>query len=42
MSYLGFSNNYFDKTVVMVQGSFAKDIRNTYFKNSLKAPEKLL
>ena len=36
MSCLGFSNNYFDKTVVTVQRSFTRDIRNTYFKNSLE------
>ena len=33
----GFFNNYFDKTVVTVQGSFTRDVRNTYFKNSLEA-----
>ena len=36
MSCLGFPSNYFDKAVVTVQGSFTRDIRNTYFKNSLK------
>ena len=36
MSCLSFFNNYFDKAAVMVQGSFARDIRNTYFKNSLE------
>ena len=36
MSLLGFSNNYFDKIAVTGQGSFTRDIRNTYFKNPLK------
>ena len=35
MTCLIFLNNYFDKAVVTVQGSFARDIRHTYFKNSL-------
>ena len=36
MSCLDFSNNNFDKAVVTVPGSFTRDIRNTYCKNSLK------
>ena len=36
MGCLSFFNNYFDKAAVMVQGSFARGIRNTYFKNSLE------
>ena len=36
MSYLGFSNNYFDKIAVLVQGSFTRHIGNIYFENSLK------
>ena len=36
MSCLGFSTIYFDKAVVSVQCSFTRDIRNTYFKNSLE------
>ena len=36
MSCLGFSANYFDKTVMTVQGNFTRDIRNTYFKNSVE------
>ena len=36
MSCLGFSTDCFDKAIVTVQGSFTKDIRNTYFKNSLE------
>ena len=36
MNCLGFPNNYFDKAVVTVQGSFTGDIRNTYIKNSLE------
>ena len=33
MSYLGFSNNYFDKAVGTVQGIFTRGIRNIRFKN---------
>ena len=33
---LNFSYNYFDKTVVMGQGSLTRDIRNTHFNNSLE------
>ena len=36
MSCLSFSNNYFDKAVVLVKNSFTGDVRNTYFKNSLE------
>ena len=36
MSCLSFSNNYFDKAVVLVKNSFTTDVRNTYFKNSLE------
>ena len=36
MSCLSFSNNYFDKAVVLVKNSFTRDVRNTYFKNSLE------
>ena len=36
MSCLGFSTNYFDKAVTKAQGSFTRDIKNTYFKNSLE------
>ena len=36
MSCLSFSNNYFDKVVVLVKNSFTTDVRNTYFKNSLE------
>ena len=36
MSCLSFSNNYFDKAVAVVRGSFTRDIRNVYFKNSLE------
>ena len=36
MSCLGFSNNYFDKTVVTAQGSFTRDIRNVYLRTLRK------
>ena len=36
MSFLGFSTDYFFKAIVTVQGSLTRDIRNTYFKNSLE------
>ena len=36
MSCLSFSNNYFDKAVVLVKNSFTTDVRSTYFKNSLE------
>ena len=36
MSCLSFSNNYFYKAVVLVKNSFTRDVRNTYFKNSLE------
>ena len=28
--------HYFDKVIVTVQGSFTRDMRNTYFKNPLE------
>ena len=31
-----FSNDYFDKAVVTIHGSFIKDIKNNYFENSLE------
>ena len=34
MSYLGFSSNYLEKIVVTVQGSFIRDISNSYLKNA--------
>ena len=34
MSYLGFSSNYLEKIVVTVQGSFIRDICNSYLKNA--------
>ena len=37
MNCLDFPNNYFDKVVVTVQGSFTRNMRNTYFKNSLES-----
>ena len=39
MSCLGFSTIYFDKAVITVQGSFTRDIKNIYLKNSLDEPE---
>ena len=36
MNCTDFSNNCLEKVVVTVQGSFTRDIRNTYFKNSLE------
>ena len=36
MSCLGFSNSYLDKTVVKAPGSLTRDMRNTYFMNSMK------
>ena len=36
MSCLSFSNNYFDKAIVTVQDSFTRDVRDTYFENSLE------
>ena len=36
MNCLDFPNNYFDKAVVAIQGSFTRDIRNTCFKNYLE------
>ena len=36
MSCLGFSNNYFNKAIVTIQGNFTRNMRNTYFKNSLE------
>ena len=36
LSCLSFTNNYFDKAVVIAQDSFPRDISDTYFKNSLQ------
>ena len=33
---VGFQTNYFDKAVATTQGSFTKDIRDTYLNNSLE------
>ena len=34
--FMNFCNNYFDEAVVTFQGSFPRDIKNTYSKNSLE------
>ena len=36
MNFLDFSDNYIDKAVVTVWGSFTRYIGNTYFKSSVE------